>query len=385
MILPSLAHRSIADARIQAFQHPQVAPPPQGWRGGLVLGDGEEDARLRQTRSRKPVDSFDPAAEYPSILEGSYVYAGATYHHFGHVMAEMVHRIIPSKAHVRDPHWVLVTTPKYPRNTFEKLFDWLKPIYEFLELNESNVSVLNQNTIVSELFVCEQGSDYGGGAKPGYLDLLADYTHGRLDKLHGAQKSNGRIYVSRSAYGSPGSILGERYVERILAAEGFEVFHPENCSFTEQMDTYRKAELLVFPEGSACHGVELLGTGSLGRCVFLNRRHNHIQIFRKTLEPRATEFLLFDKNVTLGSLAANPATGNPLEHLGVSLFDFDALVEFFRNTGLASMRGATRRDYLEEAERDLFRHIERQAMKEPMFTNLDLLKKLLHAFDAARA
>ncbi len=54
-----LAWRVINQARIEAFKTPLLGEPNTGFRGGLVLGDSEDDRRLRHTRWRVPVDSFD--------------------------------------------------------------------------------------------------------------------------------------------------------------------------------------------------------------------------------------------------------------------------------------------------------------------------------------
>lgn len=380
-----LAHRIITDAQIQAFNLPPVAPPPSGFNGGLVMGESDSDKKLRQTRYWAPVDRFSQDATYTRHLEGDYAYAGLTYSHFGHVMSEMVHRIVPSLKHRDNPNWLIVSTHGHPVNEWEKLSSWIKPIYSFLGLGPENVTILTENTTVSNLSVVEQGSDFGGGPKPGYLDLLAEYTHGRLDRLHKNDARPEKIYVSRSHLNAAGGILGERYLEQAFAREGFIIYRPEQDFLPVQMDHYRKAEIIIFGEGSACHGVELLGTDSLKQCIFINRRKSHFDIFRRVLQPRAAEFLAFSETRMLGSAAADPSNGAPMEHLGVSVFDLDALVEFFRSNGIARLEAISKSEYFAAAEADLFSYLEEQALKNLYFTRIEHVRDLLRSFHVAKA
>ena len=52
---------------------------------------------------------------------------------------------------------------------------------------------------------------------------------------------------------------GEAYLEQVLERIGIGVIRPEKFSIAEQMATYRAAQTLMFAEGSALHGAQLLG------------------------------------------------------------------------------------------------------------------------------
>jgi len=346
--------RSVEQAWVQAFRPPLVAPPPLGFRGGPVLTDSAEDRRLRHTRYGQPVDSFDVTAAIGMALDVEATYAGPAYHHFGHILSEMVHRIIPGRRMFGCDRWLLVgTIGERPLTGFAELPQVQQDILHFLELPPERVHVAHQDMRVRTLHVVEAGSDFGFGPKPGYLRDLRAFSLPRLDRLHGDEPGFPRIYVSRSGIAHGGNFLGERYLERLLEDEGYAVVQPERLPFTRQMDLYRKAELVLFPEGSACHGVELLGEGMMGRCVLLVRRENHRHIFERVLAPRAASFAAFSGAIPLGTIVAHPVDGSPLDHLGVALFDLEALQEFLRAEGLARLPTLDRRRYFEAAAADL--------------------------------
>ena len=80
-----------------------------------------------------------------------------------------------------------------------------------------------------------------------------------------------KLYVSRSALRPQGMVLGSRF-EQQLEHAGFTIFLILGMALLTAVDHYRKAEIVVFPEGSACHGTELLGAGMMGRTFLLPRR-----------------------------------------------------------------------------------------------------------------
>ena len=201
---------------------------------------------------------------------------------------------------------------------------------EFFGIGPDNLRVVNRNSLVSRLNVAEQGSNFGGGPKPGYLDMLAAYSHPRLDELCRGQPVSAKLYVSRSEIRHGGNFLGERYVQKLLAAEGFDIFHPEKWPFPAQMHRYRNAELVIFPEGSACHGTELLGARALDSVYALMRREDHLGSINAVLRPRAGKLEILTGMPSLGTVRVHPSEMRLLPELGVSTFDLERLVEAAR-------------------------------------------------------
>ncbi len=359
-MLTSLAYREIADAKVQAFE-PPVVQNPGGFRGGPVL-EAESDAMLRHTRGGKPIDSFRPDAAYPDRLRGSFIYAGPIYGHFGHFMSEMVHRILPARERgLRLPYLFVSSAGFNPYPGYSDFPEFVKEILAFLEIRPQDVKVINRNTIVEKLHILEAASDLGGSPKPGYLEALRKFSTARLDAMHGATGRPAKLYVSRSALAPQGLMLGEAYFEQHLAREGFTIFRPEEMRFTPQMDHYRKAEILVFAEGSACHGTELMGTGMMQRTFIMPRRRQQVP-FQHIIEPRSAAFTPIIGCVEyLGTASAHPQRGIPLAHIGASWINVEPTVAFFRKQGLADLPDLTERGYVTAAEADFQRYLEFQA------------------------
>jgi hypothetical protein len=369
-----LDHRVLDNARIEAFKNPLL-----DYRGGLVLID-PKDSKLRQTRYWKPFDNFDPDAPVESHLDGEFIYAGPIYHHFGHFMAEMVHRIVQSKKLFSSGNWIFSDIAANDQKTYDYLPSWIKAILEFLEVESRSVTIIGKNTAVSRVSVVEQGSDFGGGPKPGYLSDLLEFSERRLQTLRHSDAPIPKVYVSRGGVRHGGAFLGESYIENHLEREGFFIFRPEQYTPSKQMDVYRKAEVLVFPEGSACHGTELLGQSALNRCYFISRRETHFEIFRRVLSPRSKEFKSLVQSMPVGSIAANPSTKEPYMHMGASLFDIGALIHFFRENEIALMNNVNSRDYFDAAEADLMKYFEFFVTSRPNLVDNSAFPQIIRVF-----
>jgi tetratricopeptide (TPR) repeat protein len=343
-----LDHRTFGDVGVQALRHPVL-----DFLGGPVLLD-PACAKFRHKRDNRPCDTFDLEAEFDAYVNGEWVYIGPKYHHFGHIMSEMVHRIVPSKTLFPDiQNYLLVTTSDDEEPRFDTLSPTYQEVLEFCEIGPSQIAILNTNTIVEKLSICEQGSNFGGTPTPWYLDLLREFSGRRLDEIHGSRPSPARVYVSKSRIPHGGTILGERYIEGLLAEEGFLIFHPEESPLTLQMDVYRKAEALVFSEGSACHGVELLGTGMLDRTYVLIRRKETRNGLASILRPRSRQLHMFVDTFLLGTIAVHAETRQPHTEFSVSLADVEGVAASFRKHELARLDGMDVREYFQAAEEDL--------------------------------
>lgn len=256
--------RRIRNARVQA-----TARPPGQILGGPVLGDRPGARLLRHTRRRVPVDIFTPGLVDPVRLNGAYAYLGVSFGHFGHVMAETIHRIVPTRQIEPNPRWLIVA-PRGNASDFTGLPSVCRTILALFGIDASNCTVIGTDAIVEELLIVEAGSDLGAGPKEWYLDQLRDHCPLRIDP--DARRYPEKVYVSRSGLGYRSGILGEQVLEEALAASGFHNLHAQSLPLAEQFAHYAHAKVLIFAEGSACHGVELFGRGVLGHAILLNRR-----------------------------------------------------------------------------------------------------------------
>ena len=207
----NLVKETFENAPIQAFKHPLVAPPPHGFRGGLVLEGRDEHNKLRHSRYWRPVDTFSQDATYDMNVRGEMVYAGPIYHQFGHFLSEMAHRILPSIKNFKCQKMLFVDVRGELQFRSPTSFPtFIQEILAFFRISFDDVTVINKNTIVDVLHVVEQGSDFGGGPKLGYLEDLKEFSRLRLDELTTDQPTFKKVYVSRRNLPVGGSFLGER-------------------------------------------------------------------------------------------------------------------------------------------------------------------------------
>jgi len=352
--VPSFVHAEVPDARLQVMLPLGPQQAGKAFNGGFVPTDPEGQSRLRHTRGWVPADGFDAEATFDLELAGTYFYGGLTYIHFGHVMAEIVHRILTTRQHFRERPWIFMgNLDPAPICGFAALPATMQAALTFLGVAPESVLFLRRGARVERLQIAEPGSDLGGGPKPGYLSLLRVHAECRLNALHESGSPHRRVYVSKSNLSPAGSFLGERYLESQLAEDGYMVFHPEQHPLSWQMEVYRRSEVLIFGEGSACHGTELLGSNMLQTCVYLERQPKHREVFRRLLEPRSEVFQALHGAHALGTALGHPHTGDPLDHTGVWVFDVDALLPFLRERGLARLANFQKSAYLAAAQADL--------------------------------
>lgn len=364
-----LAHRVVKDAKVQAFNRKMLQTR---FYGGLVLDEG--NSMLRHRRGNKPIDQHEDGATYPHRVSGEFIYGGGIDRQFGHFMSEMVHRIVPSKLLFGAAPFIFVSANGTRKTaSFDALPLFARGVFDLLGITRNEFHLVTENTVIEQISVVEQGSELGLGPKPGYLDDLREYVIPRLDALHGSEPRPKKVYVSRRRVPT-GLFLGERYIEEQLAAEGFAVVYPELLPVSVQMDIYRKAEILVFPEGSACHGVELLGSGSLRRCYLIARRDTHSHSFEQILQPRAEEFATSVGHLYIGTKFTNRATQQPCRSSGVNAFNAKELVAFFRSNDIARLPHFSSEEYYSTAEVDLQRYLKGSSV-----TGSKVLRRIIRA------
>lgn len=379
----ALASMSLRDARVQAYRHPLVAPPPLGFRGGLVVGDGPAEQALRQTRYWRPADDPTPDARAAETIDGDCIYGGPVYAHFGHFMAEMAHRLLPSREQGARGTWLFAGVRGDPAlHSVATAPAFFRDVLAYFDVAPETVRVLTAHAVVRHLHASEAASDFGGGPKPGYVEALA--RHGAdWRRRHGVEAASVRdVYVSRRYLPRGGTFLGELYLEALLEARSVTIFAPERHSLLEQMNVYRSAACVVFPEGSACHGTELLGAGEMGSCVLLVRRPDHVEIFRRVLRPRSRSLHVLDAAVPLGSLVGPPG-GPAWPHAGVAVLDPGALRRGFAEAGMYWFDAIDPAAYFAAARRDLDTY-RREAAAAGMLTSADDARAVLRAFTRAR-
>lgn len=350
--------RVLKKANVQAFFAPIVDSPPRGFQGGIVLGDCESHRRLRHSRYWEPVDSFRADESNSEHIGKELTYIGPLYNHFGHTMSEFVHRILPS-IHLEFPKkYLLIGELRGKNNKKTNIPSFFREILYFIGIDEDDIVILNSNGIIESLHVIEQGSDFGGGPKMGYLDHLDRFTLSRLDAIVGKPWEPRNTYVSRSNILHGGNILGERYIEHLLSQEGYFVMHPEEMPLPDQMQIYRSSRKLVFSEGSSCHGIEFFGNNSLNECHIIERRESHREIFSRIFRGRSRVFSSLVGAISLPSLVLDPTGVRRIEFLSNAFLPSRILISYFRTHGIAQLVEFDPVSYNKTIMEDFDRHID---------------------------
>jgi len=349
----TLAYRRVPSAKVQAWRSLLDGPGPN-FDGGPVLRD-PRDARLRHCRAGAAVDhqAPDDQVAYNATLAGTWNYVGPTHPHFGHVMAEMVHRVLPSRECFGHDAWLVVA----PKNSYIQSYREMSPPHqsalEFLGVSPDRIRVIRDDTIVESLNIVEQGAHLGSPPEQSYLEMLRSYSERRLNDLFANTPRSAKVYVSRSDMRGLGNFLGERWIEGLFEREGFTIFKPEAHTLSEQMDVYRRASWLVFNEGSACHGAELLGREMLGNVFVLTRRPGFERLWANVLTGRAQSFQSHLVGDTVGSCARHRLSGVVLSNFMQTLVDIDRLAHWLRSAGLGAFPINDGQQYYRAAALDL--------------------------------
>lgn len=355
-----LPHATRMNWPVQAWRHLMDRSAIQ-FVGGPVL-TAPEDLPLRHWRSQQVADDFEPTATYDDYLAGTWNYLGPVFHHFGHIMSEFVHRVLPARRIFKHDQWLAVADQASPPMTFETCPPAYQDVLSLLGVGPHNLKIINRDTIVERLNLAAQGTHLGGNPIPAYLAECQAFTNKVLDSTFDETPEADRVYVSRSRLARiSGNFLGEAFVEEWLEKAGFYIFHPQDHSILQQMQVYRKAKVLLFAEGSACHGVELFGPEMLGHVRLLSRRPGayHLGIFRSVLVPRARTYdeILGGKLLLPIMSPRDPSDDGWNSFWAQALFGLDSLAAGLREFGVLPVPEHDRKEYFRCAAEDFERHV----------------------------
>jgi hypothetical protein len=317
-------------SEVQTFTDVPVMPlqallehDPQG---GPIWPEFETQTTARFCRQHGvPVDVRPTPEPCEAEIKEAAVWGGYVHPHFGHLVAEHLTRILPS-IQARPDDLVLFITEKHrdPASVPSHFHD----VLHWYGLPRERIRILSQPTLVRKLSVVPQGEVLWGKAPDAsYLELLD-----ALPARHGLTPVPGEIvYVSRSGLVSKGqgSHLGEGYLVQLLRELGVTIFDPAGLSIREQMEHYAGAKTLVFAEGSALHGRQLLGRVRQDVHVLMRRVR---YLARPLMRPRVRRLTYVNSNGGVLQVRDRADKGYP--HLNAVFYRTEALLAGFERMGL---------------------------------------------------
>lgn len=264
-----------------------------GGKGGVLFSggprwpdfDNQLEARTCRGRQPHPVDSAPESCAAADSKIDHAIWCGPLVHHFGHQIADFGMRIAAS-AHL-DSRSPLLFSNRVRDNKPAEVASFFLQILSHLKVDPSRILFVNAPIHVSELGYFAQAERLHGVAPSSrHLDLLDQITGSYAE-----EKDISAVYVSRSRY-IVGGIAGEAYLDQVFRDMGIVVVHPELLPLELQMNIYKRSKKIIFSEGSALHGLQLLGR--IKSDIFIVSRRPRSKMCATPIKARAHSLNYFD-------------------------------------------------------------------------------------------
>lgn len=318
----------------EIFEHIEVVPSENFYFSGLMFDGGpvwpyfESDYIVRHSKNGKYVDrNSTTRPDLPhAYLAGDYLWGGRCFFHFGHLITEHTTRII-SGTYRYPQAKVLFVLPPGARKVDVPRYFW--SVMEWYGVDMDRIDFIENAGIVERLIVFPQAESLDQCIPPEwYLDLL-DLN---LNRSGIKPINNNVVYISREGQLplGTGASAGEMELISTLERLGVATLNPATATLRQQMEIYSGAKKLIFAEGSAMHGRQLLG-----RCdqdIFVLRRRPNSVMAKQMLMPRCKSISYID---TISDFLQPITKGNGgLRTHGMAVYDTNALFSFFSNLDL---------------------------------------------------
>jgi hypothetical protein len=295
--------------------------------GGPIWPDWERQVAARHCREGRPFDMLPDAPATTARYVEALAWGGGIDPQFGHQVADFSSRLLGTTLVRPELPIAFSSKPERGWRTVADTPAFFGAILEWFGIDPQRIHLVNEPTLVGELFVAPQAEQLDGpGPSEVYLDALDELAAARLFELPVERVP--ALYVSRA--GMPARFAGETYLERILEAAGVHVMRPETLPLLEQIRAYRAAERIIFAEGSAVHVLQLLGHVDADVGVIVRRGGTHIAEANLVPRVRSLEY----EDATAGMVCGILPSGRRATHLGLSVLRDDEIVDLFARLGV---------------------------------------------------
>ena len=338
--------------------------------GGPIWPNWSSQLDARHCRNGVPVDDRPNNPAYiTDRIEGPTIWCGPISIHFGHQVAEFSTRILQAKLEYPNATFLFSSTKRRLKelnfNTLEKTPVFFRSILDWYDIKPTQVKIVDRPIIANELMVAPQAEQLGNlGPSSKYLDLMDEHVERKLQK----KLKHKLTFVSRA--GTNRHFAAETYLEQFMRESGINVIRPETMSLEAQLAEYVASEQLIFSEGSALHGLQLLGR-SLDNIYVLNRRLGS-KLAKNMLKVRAKSLVYLD--CIQEFIYGYSSFGKPKELDGITFLNEGLLLEHLHSIDPSLKSCWNHSLYLEHRDRDVAAWLQRETQKPWKITPLSRAK-----------
>lgn len=311
---------------LETFQDVWVGASKDRDTPGILWPDFETqlNARLWRYGNRvcvAPQISFDRL----EIIEEPAVFVSMYDNHFGHMVSETVGRLPQTLTEGRG--LPIYFTAKFP-TTLDRTSAMFRSVLDWLDVPTQSVRFIHKPMLFRTVHIAAQAEHLGGPRPPmEYLHVLEGLVSKKIDWV----KPWGITYVTRAAMPKEqGTQAGERYLVECLERLGVRVIYPERLTIHQQMTIYAQSQHLIFAEGSAVHGRQLIGR--VDQHISILRRRFRSQIAVHQLTPRCASLTYV--SCFNGAFYVRDVDGLKIGHAMSSLMNMDAVIAHFESLGV---------------------------------------------------
>ncbi len=330
---------------LMVFRNLVMGPARNRNRPGVLWPDFRQQTHARLYRRGRPVCT-PPRLESGKleIVDEPVIFASVYENHFGHLVAETVPRLPQALAAL--PQWPIVFT-RLSGDTRPAPSPMFQTVMEWLNIPLDRLRFVERPTLFREVHVAAQGEHLDGPpTHAAYLELLEARIAGNLPD----QPRSGVTFVTRAGLEhKQGYHAAERYLVSCLRDLGVRIIYPETLSLREQMQHYAQAEVLVFSEGSAIHGRQLLGR--IDQDIAMLRRRKDSNMARGQIAPRCRSMSYV--NSVGGTLNIRNRYGADVEYAMKSFFRLEETLAYFDSVGVPLRARWDRNAYRKVRDQDV--------------------------------
>ena len=269
---------------------------------GIVPESIHRRGKRNQTQTTKHFDFSDEIdknfIESYHDLSINYVYGGLINDHFGHFLAECIHRIwgFNQAEYPKKIIFVADNCKNHEDVAYKDVFaGWQIQILQLLRVDPNDIIVVSQRTHFARIIVPTQASTLGPSTIASNKYICSLLSLAKWQNKKGLARD--KIFISRSKLRPYlGIIVGQSYIENLYARSGFKIIHPQEFNICEQINFYANASEIVFVEGSAIHILEIVSKLPRAKKVLVLSRggfaHKQLRAIESILKPRIKDFLI---------------------------------------------------------------------------------------------